>query len=102
MQSMSALNATKRDLSEFVTVLSTDTKKAVSGASANIKGILQKVCEILLARFPGCLLGGGSGGHAPSVKFKYSEVGLKDCKLTTNKLLSIENNYQLLKILSPV
>ena len=42
---MSALNATKRDLAEFVTVLGTDTKKAVSGASANIKGILQQVCE---------------------------------------------------------
>lgn len=41
-KSMSALNATKRDLAEFVTVLGTDTKKAVSGASANIKGILQQ------------------------------------------------------------
>ena len=37
---MTALTATKRDLAEFVTVLSSDTKSAVSGASANIKGIL--------------------------------------------------------------
>ena len=39
-KSMTALNATKRDLAEFVTVLSSDTKAAVSGASANIKEIL--------------------------------------------------------------
>lgn len=37
---MTALNATKRDLAEFVTVLSSDTKAAVSGASANINKIL--------------------------------------------------------------
>ena len=42
-QSVSALNATKRDLAEFVSVISTDTKAAVSGASANIKDVLQKV-----------------------------------------------------------
>ena len=39
-KSMTALNATKRDLAEFVTVLSSDTKAAVSGASANINKIL--------------------------------------------------------------
>lgn len=39
-KSMTALNATKRDLAEFVTVLSSDTKAAVSGAGANIKDIL--------------------------------------------------------------
>lgn len=39
-KSMTALNATKRDLAEFVTVLSSDTKAAVSGASTNIKEIL--------------------------------------------------------------
>lgn len=37
---MTALSATKRDLAEFVTVLSSDTKAAVSGASANINKIL--------------------------------------------------------------
>ena len=37
---MNALNATKRDLTEFVSVLGTDTKAAVSGASQNIKGLL--------------------------------------------------------------
>ena len=40
-KSVSALNATKRDLVEFVSVLSTDTKCAVSGATANIKGALK-------------------------------------------------------------
>ena len=39
-KSMTALTATKRDLAEFVTVLSSDTKSAVTGASANIKEIL--------------------------------------------------------------
>lgn len=39
-KSVTALNATKRDLAEFVTVLSSDTKAAVSGASANINKIL--------------------------------------------------------------
>lgn len=39
-KSMTALNATKRDLAEFVTVLSSDTKAAVSEASTNIKEIL--------------------------------------------------------------
>ncbi len=37
---MSALNATKRDLAEFVSVLGTDTKAAVEGASTNINKIL--------------------------------------------------------------
>lgn len=37
---MSALTATKRDLAEFVTVLGSDTKTAVSGASRNIQGLL--------------------------------------------------------------
>ena len=37
---MSALNATKRDLAEFVSVLGTDTKTAVSGAGRNIKGLM--------------------------------------------------------------
>lgn len=37
---MSALNATKRDLAEFVSVLGTDTKAAVKGASDNINKIL--------------------------------------------------------------
>ena len=39
-KSITALSATKRDLAEFVTVLSSDTKAVVSGASANIKEIL--------------------------------------------------------------
>ena len=39
-KSMTALTATKRDLAEFVTVLSSDTKSAVTGASTNIKEIL--------------------------------------------------------------
>lgn len=37
---MSALNATKRDLAEFVSVLGTDTKAAVQGAGENINKIL--------------------------------------------------------------
>ena len=37
---MSALNATKRDLAEFMSVLGTDTKAVVKGASDNINKIL--------------------------------------------------------------
>lgn len=37
---MSALNATKRDLAEFVSVLGSDTKAVVQGASENINKIL--------------------------------------------------------------
>jgi hypothetical protein len=37
---VSALNATKRDLAEFVSVLGSDTKAAVKGASDNINKIL--------------------------------------------------------------
>lgn len=37
---MSVLSATKRDLAEFVTVLGSDTKAAVKGASDNINKIL--------------------------------------------------------------
>lgn len=39
-KSVSALNATKRDLVEFVSVLGSDTKAAVKGASDNINKIL--------------------------------------------------------------
>jgi len=45
-QSVSALNATKRDLAEFVTVLGSDTKTAVSGATTSIQGLLQTVGAI--------------------------------------------------------
>lgn len=38
---MSALNATKRDLAEFVSVLGSDAKAAVKGASDNINKILE-------------------------------------------------------------
>ena len=37
---MNALNATKRDLAEFVSVIGTDTKEAVKDASVNINKIL--------------------------------------------------------------
>lgn len=37
---MSALNATKRDLAEFVSVVGADAKAAVKGASENINKIL--------------------------------------------------------------
>lgn len=37
---MSALNATKRDLAEFVSVLGADTKAVVKGASDNINKML--------------------------------------------------------------
>ena len=40
-KSVSALNATKRDLAEFVNVLGKDTKVAVSGASQNVKSIIE-------------------------------------------------------------
>lgn len=40
-KSVSALNATKRDIAEFVSVIGNDTKAAVSGASQNIKGIIE-------------------------------------------------------------
>lgn len=40
-KSVSALNATKRDLAEFVSVLGTDTKAAVKEASDNIKVMVQ-------------------------------------------------------------
>lgn len=39
-KSVSALNATKRDLAEFVSVLGSDTKAAVKGASNNINKIV--------------------------------------------------------------
>ncbi len=39
-KSVSALNATKRDLAEFVSVLGSDTKAVVQGASENINKIL--------------------------------------------------------------
>lgn len=39
-KSVSALNATKRDLAEFVSVLGSDTKAAVKEASDNINKIL--------------------------------------------------------------
>ena len=42
--SIAALTATKRDLSEFVTVLKEDTEAAVTGATTSIKGLL--VCLI--------------------------------------------------------
>ena len=40
-KSVSALNATKRDLAEFVSVLGSDTKAVVKGASDNINKILE-------------------------------------------------------------
>ena len=40
-KSVNALNATKRDLAEFVSVLGTDTKAAVKEASENIKVMVQ-------------------------------------------------------------
>ncbi len=39
-KSVIALNATKRDLAEFVSVVGTDAKAAVKGASENINKIL--------------------------------------------------------------
>ena len=39
-KSVSALNATKRDLAEFVSVVGADAKAAVKGASENINKIL--------------------------------------------------------------
>ncbi len=39
-RSMNALSATKRDLAEFVSVIGSDTKAAVEGASANINKII--------------------------------------------------------------
>ena len=64
---MTALNATKRDLAEFVTVLSSDTKAAVSGASTNIKEILGH---------PGSSAGqtGGSEGSPSTTQKKGSSV----------------------------
>ena len=56
---MTALNATKRDLAEFVTVLSSDTKAAVSGASANINKILGQP--------PSSILKDGNGEGNPSL-----------------------------------
>ena len=40
-QSVTALSATKRDLAEFVSVLSSDTTDAVKHAGMNIKGLMQ-------------------------------------------------------------
>ena len=40
-KSVSALSATKRDLAEFVSVVSNDTSVAVKNASDNIKGLMQ-------------------------------------------------------------
>lgn len=39
-KSINALSATKRDLAEFVSVIGTDTKAVVEGASANINKII--------------------------------------------------------------
>ena len=41
LQSVSALTATKRDLAEFVSVLSNDTSVAVKHAGMNIKELIQ-------------------------------------------------------------
>ena len=41
-QSVSALSATKRDLAEFVSVLSNDTSSAVQNASDNIRSLIQQ------------------------------------------------------------
>lgn len=42
-QSLSALNATKRDLAEFVSVVQRDTSQAVSDAAVTIRGIVAPV-----------------------------------------------------------
>lgn len=42
-KSTSALSATTRDLAEFISVVSNDTKAAVSGAGTSIRGLLDKV-----------------------------------------------------------
>ena len=44
-KSISALSATKRDLAEFVSVIGSDTKAVVEGASANINKIIKQSSE---------------------------------------------------------
>jgi len=44
-KSINALSATKRDLAEFVSVIGSDTKAAVEGASANINKIVKQSSE---------------------------------------------------------
>ena len=41
LQSVTALSATRRDLAEFVSVLSSDTSSAVKHAGMNIKNLVQ-------------------------------------------------------------
>lgn len=43
LQSIAALNATSRDLAEFVTVVQGDTTSAVTGAATKVKQIINQV-----------------------------------------------------------
>ena len=46
MKSLAALNATTRDLAEFVSVVQGDTTSAVSDAASKVKQIMNKVCRM--------------------------------------------------------